>query len=253
MNRPRSAPTICYLRAARGAARHADGDAAIAADRSDRRIRGNLGPGFEQHSHFPGADQRAADISVLSDVVSKVIIRLQCWQLVWKTVADFLRALTEKLRALRTFDFDFFVNHGMAPKTVSCGPELKGLLIYPAKYLGRLFRERKFSIKIKATSKASALPIASLRCRKQVVYFLCAAGRHLNCRCCCFPGVKLFSPSWRDEIPARLRGWLDRLLSGGPGRLYNGHYRPTAGEFAAGCRRRGLRVPLKPPSPFGSD
>ncbi|MEO7144174.1 MAG: hypothetical protein ABI165_11820 [Bryobacteraceae bacterium] len=91
------------------------GDAAIAADRSNRRIRGNLGPGFEQHSHFPGADQRTADISVFrcgvegNHPIAMLAVGLE-------TVADFLRPLTEKLRALRTFDFDFFIDHGLAQK-----------------------------------------------------------------------------------------------------------------------------------------
>ncbi|MGC2810023.1 MAG: hypothetical protein WA303_06555 [Bradyrhizobium sp.] len=88
-----------------------------------------------------------------------------------EAVADFLRALTEKLRAFRTFDFDFFIDHGIGPKNISCFPELNGLLIYRAKYSGRLFPSPKFSRRFKATSEATGLAIGSLRCRKQLVYF----------------------------------------------------------------------------------
>jgi hypothetical protein len=71
-----------------------------------------LGPGFERQSHFPGACERAADISVFRAGVERDHpVAVLAVGLV--AVADSLRPLAEYLRAFRAFDSYFFVDHEM--------------------------------------------------------------------------------------------------------------------------------------------
>jgi hypothetical protein len=67
---------------------------------------------FRHKSHFPCVGEGAADVPVLgSGVERNQPVAVPAVGL--KSVADFLRPLPEDLRALRAFDFYFFVNHGM--------------------------------------------------------------------------------------------------------------------------------------------
>jgi hypothetical protein len=74
-----------------------------------------LGPGVKRHSHFFGALQGPADISILrtgierNQPVAVLAVRLE-------SIADFLRPLPEYLGAFRALDSYFFLNHEMSPK-----------------------------------------------------------------------------------------------------------------------------------------
>ena len=87
-----------------------------------------LRPGFERNSHFSSAHESATDIPVLrgriegNEPIAMLAVHL-------KSVADSLRSLTEYLRALRAFDFDFVVNNEMCPKNTFCYPAFKRLLM----------------------------------------------------------------------------------------------------------------------------
>jgi hypothetical protein len=71
-----------------------------------------LGPVFKRQSHLFGAHESPADIPVLRAAIERnqpiavLAVRLE-------PVADSLSPLPEYLRALRAFDFDFFVDHEM--------------------------------------------------------------------------------------------------------------------------------------------
>jgi hypothetical protein len=66
--------------------------------------------GFKCHSHFFGALEGSADISIVrtriegNEPIAVLAVRLE-------PIADFLRPLPEYLRAFRAFDFYFFVDH----------------------------------------------------------------------------------------------------------------------------------------------
>jgi hypothetical protein len=74
-----------------------------------------LGPGFKCHSHFFGAHQSAADISIFrtgverNQLVAVLAVGLEA-------VADLLRPLPEYLRALRALDSYFILDHEMSLK-----------------------------------------------------------------------------------------------------------------------------------------
>jgi hypothetical protein len=88
----------------------------------------NLRLRFERNPHFFSTHESATDIPVLRTRIERnESIAMLAAHL--KSVADSLRSLTEYLRALRAFDFDFFVNHEMCPKNTFCYPEFKRLLI----------------------------------------------------------------------------------------------------------------------------
>jgi hypothetical protein len=80
----------------------------------DRALRHTFvfGPGFKRHSHLFGAHESPADISIFRTGVERnqpiavLAVRLE-------PVADFLRALSEYLRAFRASYFYFFVDHEM--------------------------------------------------------------------------------------------------------------------------------------------
>ena len=71
-----------------------------------------FGLGIKRHSHLLGAHESAADIPIFrtgierNQPIAVLAVRL-------KPVADFLRPLSEHLRASRAFDFYFFVDHEM--------------------------------------------------------------------------------------------------------------------------------------------
>jgi hypothetical protein len=71
-----------------------------------------LGPGFKRHSHFLGAHESPADISVFrtgierNQLIAVLAVNLE-------PVADFLRPLPEYLRAFRAFDSYFVFDHEM--------------------------------------------------------------------------------------------------------------------------------------------
>jgi hypothetical protein len=75
-----------------------------------------LGAGFKRHSQLFGAHERPADILIFrtgierNQPIAMLAVRL-------KSVADFLRPLSKYLRALRAFDFDFFVDHELPLKS----------------------------------------------------------------------------------------------------------------------------------------
>jgi hypothetical protein len=80
-------------------------------DRGLRRTFG-LGPGFKCHSHFLGAHQSPADISIFRTGIERNHpIAVMAVRLV--PVADSLRPLPEYLRALRASDSYFFLDHEM--------------------------------------------------------------------------------------------------------------------------------------------
>jgi hypothetical protein len=71
-----------------------------------------LGPGVNRHSHFFGARERPADIFIFRSGTERnqsIAVLAVCLE----PVADFLRPLSEYLRAFRAFDFYFFVDHEM--------------------------------------------------------------------------------------------------------------------------------------------
>jgi hypothetical protein len=86
--------------------------------------------GFERISYFFGAREGTTDICVLGTAIERdqsiavLAVRL-------KSVTNFLRSLSEYLRAFRAFDFYFFVNHGMPQKAKRAFSysEFKGLLM----------------------------------------------------------------------------------------------------------------------------
>jgi hypothetical protein len=81
------------------------------ADRAGRHAF-TSGPGFKCQSHFPGAPERPADISIFrTDIERNQPIAMLTVGL--KPVADSLRPLPEYLRASRAFYFDLFVDHEM--------------------------------------------------------------------------------------------------------------------------------------------
>jgi hypothetical protein len=71
-----------------------------------------FGLGFNRHSHLFGARESPSDIPVFrtgierNQSIAVLAVRLE-------PVADFLRPLSEYLRAFRAFDFYFFVDHEM--------------------------------------------------------------------------------------------------------------------------------------------
>jgi hypothetical protein len=71
-----------------------------------------FGLSFNRHSHFFGAHESPADIPVFrtgierNQPIAMLAVRLE-------PVADFLRRLSEYLRAFRASDFYFFVDHEM--------------------------------------------------------------------------------------------------------------------------------------------
>jgi hypothetical protein len=68
--------------------------------------------GFKRHSHVSGAHESPADIPVFrTGIESNQPIAVLAVRL--KPVADFLRSLSEYLRAFCAFDFYFFVDHEM--------------------------------------------------------------------------------------------------------------------------------------------
>jgi hypothetical protein len=81
---------------------------------ADRALRHtfDFGPGFNRHSYFFGVLESPADISIFrtgverNEPIAVLAVRLE-------PVADFLRPLSEYLRAFRAFDFYFFVDHEM--------------------------------------------------------------------------------------------------------------------------------------------
>jgi hypothetical protein len=98
-------------------------------DRALRRTFG-LGPGFKCHSHFLGAHQSPADISVFRTGIERNHpIAVMAVRLV--PVADSLRPLPEYLRAFRAFDSYFFFDHEMSPDSMRafCLPWFKDLSI----------------------------------------------------------------------------------------------------------------------------
>jgi hypothetical protein len=76
------------------------------------RCRFVFGLGIKRHSHLLGAHESAADIPIFrtgierNQPIAVLAVRL-------KPVADFLRPLSEYLRAFCAFDFYFFVDHEM--------------------------------------------------------------------------------------------------------------------------------------------
>ena len=85
--------------------------------------------GIERNSYFFCTHERPADVPVLGTGVERdqsiamLAVRL-------KAVPKILRPLAKDHRALRAFDFDFFVDHGMLPKANRHSPiqGFKGLL-----------------------------------------------------------------------------------------------------------------------------
>jgi hypothetical protein len=73
-----------------------------------------FGLGFNRHSHLFGAHESPADIPVVrtgierNQPIAVLAVRLE-------PVADFLRTLSQYLRAFRAFDFYSFVDHEMLP------------------------------------------------------------------------------------------------------------------------------------------
>jgi hypothetical protein len=76
-----------------------------------------LGPAFKCDSRFFGTHESPTDVSVFragiecNELIAALAVRLE-------PVADLLRTLSKYLRALRAFDFHFFVDHEIS---LSCG------------------------------------------------------------------------------------------------------------------------------------
>jgi hypothetical protein len=81
---------------------------------ADRALRHTFvfGSGFNHHSYFFGVLESPADIPIFrtgikrNQLIAVLAVRLE-------PIADFLRPLSEYLRAFRAFDFYFFVDHEM--------------------------------------------------------------------------------------------------------------------------------------------
>jgi hypothetical protein len=75
-------------------------------------------PGFKHHANLFGARESPADIPVFrsgierNQPIAMLAVRLE-------PVADFLRPLSEYLRAFRAFDFYFFVDHEMPLNSIA--------------------------------------------------------------------------------------------------------------------------------------
>jgi hypothetical protein len=86
-------------------------------------------PGFEHRAQLFGAQESPADISIFRTGIERnqpiAVLAVGL-----KPVADFLRPLSEYLRAFRAFDFYFVVDHEPPLNAMAafCLPWLKGLL-----------------------------------------------------------------------------------------------------------------------------